>query len=118
MTDITAPRRQRGVVKASLTKLGTKTAELETLEISQTVVNHSQQLIKRLVTLDADFKTHHMSLIDATEDEEQLGVEQEALDCHDDEVTNLSLKLQALSSSMDVRAAHDRVLFEHKLARL
>ena len=41
-------------------------------------------MVKRLESLDADFKQHHMALIETIEEEEKLTEEQSLLDDHDD----------------------------------
>jgi len=106
MADLPTLRRRRGTVKASITKLTTKVvsepdprtkvAELEARDSDPSVIGHAQQLLKQLETLDANFKTHQLAIIDIQE-EGQLGAEQETLDKHDDDVTELSVRLQALS---------------------
>ena len=94
--DLAALKRRRGAIEASLTKLTTKVAELEAKESSTLISTHAQQLSKRLENLDSDFKTCHFAILDVLEDEDQLAIEQDTLDKHDDEVADLSLWLQAL----------------------
>lgn len=94
--DLAALKRRRGAIKASITKLATKIADLEGKEASPTILTHAQQLSKRLESLDGDFKTRHFAVIDVLDDEGQLAVEQDALDKHDDELADLNLRLQAL----------------------
>ena len=60
MADLPTLRRRRGTVKASITKLTTKVAELEARDSDPSVIGHAQQLLKRLETLDANFKTHQL----------------------------------------------------------
>ena len=93
---LTAQRKRRGVVKASITRLGSRLKELESKVEEPATHDHAQRLATRLDTLDADFKTHHFALIDLIDDEETLGKEQEALDQHDDDVTTLAVCLQQL----------------------
>jgi len=67
MADLPTLRRRRGTVKASITKLTTKVAELEARDSDPSVIGHAQQLLKRLETLDANFKTHQLAIIDIQE---------------------------------------------------
>ena len=93
---LAALKRRRGAIKASITKLTTKITELEAKEHDPSVLAHAQQLGKRLENLDSDFNTRHFAVIDVLEDEEQLTLEQDVLDNHDDELAELNLRLQAL----------------------
>jgi len=124
MADLPTLRRRRGTVKASITKLTTKVAELEARDSDPSVIGHAQQLLKRLETLDANFKTHQLAIIDI-QDEGQLGAEQETLDKHDDDVTELSVRLQALSvpqvqmpAATGTALLPDRTVIERRLAQL
>ena len=49
--------------------------------------------------MDAEFKTHHYSVVDAVDDETTLAEEQEILDEHDDTVNLLTGKLQKILKS-------------------
>ena len=93
MADLATLKRRRGTVKASLTKLATRLRELEETEFAPSIASQAQQYLKRLETLDANFKTHHLAIVDVTEEEEQLTLEQEALDQHDDNVMTFSMRL-------------------------
>ena len=55
------------------------------------VVSHAAQLLKRLETYDADYRSHHMAIIDALESDEATVPEQEELDRHDEDVTDLTI---------------------------
>ena len=112
-------------MKASLTKLTTKLVELEGADTGPSKTSQAQQYLKRLETLDANFKTHHLAIMDKVDDEEQLGVEQEALDQHDDDVMHLSIRLQTLlrpaATSLDTHTHSllpDRTIIERHLAQL
>jgi len=124
MADLPTLRRRRGTVKASITKLTIKVAELEARDSDPSVIGHAQQLLKRLEMLDANFKTHQLAIIDIQEGE-QLGAEQEALDKHDDDVMELSLRLQALSVpqvqtpvATGTPLLPDRTVIERRLVQL
>ena len=96
---LSTSRKRRGVIRASLTRLRTKLSELEgTLEQPGTV-DAAKRLLTRLEDLDKDFKVHHFAIVDFIEDEESLQGEQEALDNHDDDVTQLGVRLQQLISA-------------------
>ena len=118
MTDLATLKRRRDVIKSSITKLTTKTGELEEADFTQAIANHAGQLLKKLDALDTEFKTHHMSVIDAIENEEELEGEQRELNAHDDSITNLSLRLQTLSTSTTVPTdpGQDRALVQRRLA--
>ena len=96
MTKLTqVEKRRRGAIKASITKLTTKIAELEVKEPGPTTLPLAQQLAKRLQSLDSDFKTCHVAIINVVEDEGPLAEEQDVLDTHDEELFQLNLRLQA-----------------------
>ena len=96
MSQLPALKRRRGAIKASITKLATKVAELEDKEPNPTIVTHAQQLSKRLENLDSDYKTRHFAILDVIEDEGQLTTGQETLDQHDDDIADLSLRIQTV----------------------
>ncbi len=127
--DLATLKRRRGAIKASITKLATKVSELEDKEPSPSILTHAQQLSKRLEKLDSDFKTRHFSVIDVLEDEQQLTLEQDVLDKHDDELAELDLRLQALMvptisappptlTDSDSRPLSGRTLLERRSAQL
>ena len=99
-TDVSVLKRRRGTVKASITKLTTKITELVDKDPDQSNFAPAQQLAKRLEKLDDEYRVHHLSIVDLTEDETQLSTEQEALDTHDEGVAELNLKLQAVMISI------------------
>ena len=94
--DLSALKRRRGAIKASITKLTAKIAELESKEPGPTTLSLAQQFTRRVEKLDDDFKTRHFAIIDVLEDEGQLAEEQDALDTHDEELSELNLRLQAI----------------------
>ena len=71
-------KKRRRVTKASLTKLSTKLTELETND------TNADTLALKLKTLDTEFKTHQLAVIDLTDDDDSLAAEQQELDDHDD----------------------------------
>ena len=125
---LAALKRRRGAIKACITKLTTKIVELEAKEPNPSILTHAQQLSKRLENLDSDYKTRHFAVIDVLEEEEQLEVEQGTLDRHDDEVSDLSLRLQALmvptttptltTTAVDAHPLPNRAIFERRSTQL
>lgn len=128
MAELATLKRRRGTVKASITKLWTKLTELEGADRDASFATYAQQYLKRLETLDTNFKTHHLAIMDVViEDEEQLSTEQEALDQHDEDITTLSVRLQVLLSSApatptvtrpETRHLPDRAVLERRSAQL
>ncbi len=96
MSDLATLRRRRGVAKASITRLTTRLTELEGVTEESTTSSHAQLLRKKLDTLDADFKLHHLAVIDAVVNDEAAAEEQLELDSHDDTVTSLQIRLETL----------------------
>jgi len=96
---LSTSRKRKGVVRASLTRLRTKLSELEGALEQPGTVDAAKRLLARLEDLDKDFKVHHFAIVDLIEDEESLQGEQEALDNHDDDVTQLGVRLQQLISA-------------------
>ena len=93
MTDPTKDhKRRRRVTKASLTKLGSKLTDLEADTSGPDALRLAQNVASKLKTLDVEFKTHQLAIIDLTEgdvddaDDANLNTEQEELDNHDDRV--------------------------------
>ncbi len=86
MADLTALKRRRGVVKASITRLATEVTELEATEYNLSIAARAQQEIR-----ETDFKTHHFSVIDASDDEELVGAELDVPDQHNDDIYNQTL---------------------------
>ena len=78
----------------------------------------SSQALKRLESLDTSFKTHNMAILDAIE-ESQVEAEQETLDEHDDDVMNISLRLQAPNTdTVEATPIPNRILIGRRLAQL
>ncbi len=123
MADLTVLKRRRGVVKASITMLATKVTELEAIEHNLSVAARAQQFVRKLETLETDFKTHHFGVIDALDDEDLVGAEQDVLDRHDDDIAELHSRLQVLcGSSLATHVSSglipDRTIVERRLAHL
>ena len=118
MTEETAPShnisqlcRRRGVVRASVTHLGNRLKELEDTEAQPTTPAHAQQLYTKLKDLNSNrFKEFHLLIIDQIDGDEALEAEQVVLDKYDDDVANLTVRLQRLmnSDSTTPTIMHDR----------
>ena len=89
-------RKRRGVVRASITRLGNRLKELEGSPDLPNIAEHAQQLTSKLESLDSEFRVHHLQLIDLIDDDPTLEKEQDTLDKLDDDVTSLSVRLSQL----------------------
>ena len=99
--------RKRQVVCASVTRLDKHLKDLEATPDQPGVSSRAKQLAAKLEGLEHDFKTSRLQLIDLIDDENELEQEQEVLDCHDDDVASLTVRLHKLmtaSSSSDAGA--------------
>ena len=110
-------KRRRGVVRGSITRVDTRIKELEDIGGPSTL-EHAKQLAVKLDTLDSDFRSYHLPIIDLLESEEQLGEEQEALDKHDDHIAEMNYRLNRLYSSTTPTSSTDEALLERKLGHL
>ena len=91
-------RKRRGVVRASITRLGNRLKELEEAPDLPNTADHAQQLTTKLESLDSDFRVHHLQLINLIDSEEvsTLDKEQDTLDELDDDISSLSTRLRQL----------------------
>ena len=89
-------RKRRGVSKASVTRLNTRLKDLESRIHEPTTSSLAQRMSQMLETLDTDFKKHHYAVIDHIDeaDVEAFGREQDALDQHDDSISNLAIRIE------------------------
>ena len=79
-------------MRRSITRLGDCVSELEETADQPRTPDRARQLLTKLQTLDSDFRTVHLELIDKA-NTEALDAEQEGLDKLDDDV---SVRLEAL----------------------
>ena len=98
--DIDFYKKRRRVTKASLTKLSTKITELEADTTSPDALRAAQGLASKLKTLDTEFKSHQLSIIDLTDGDTGLTAEQQELDDHDDRASELTIRIQRLISTL------------------
>ena len=78
-----------GIVRTSLTKLRTKLTDLEADTTIPTLWESYKNLADKLNTLHQDYKNHQLSIIDRTNDEEDLAEEQQNLDDADDQFSEI-----------------------------
>ena len=90
---LSTARKWRGVVRASITRLDSRVAEMEGKD-GLTVGDRlsAQHLLQRLNTLDTDFKSHHLAVVDLT-GEDALEGEQAILDENDYKITDLAVRI-------------------------
>ena len=96
---LSSNRKKRGVVCASITKLGSRVTELEAATSLPGTVDRAHRLTTRLESLAEEFKLHHYSVIDLVDGEEDLAREQEILDEQDEDVSQLALRLEGVIST-------------------
>ena len=103
MTDATrralsSNKKKRGTTRASVTWINTRLRELEDVPDLPATIGHAQRLIAKLQTLAEEFKIHHFAVIDLIDDEEELAAQQTILDNLDDDVTQITVGLEALTT--------------------
>lgn len=100
-TPISKLRRRRGVVRASITRLGARLTELEYTADQPRTRDHARQLLGKLRSLDEEFRRLHYELIDLIDEgsDDALEAEQATLDKHDDDVATLTVRVETLSMS-------------------
>ena len=88
-------RKRRGVTRASITRLLTRFDELEDDTGCEDAAKLEivRQLKTKLSTLNTEFRSQHLEIIDLIENEAK---EQTILDEHDDRVTTLASSIQCL----------------------
>lgn len=100
LTPISVHRRRRGVTKASVTRLSTRLAELETKIDDPLTLGHAHKLVTKLDSLDSEFKGHHFPIVNLIAEDKHLDAnlakEQDELDNHDTMLADLSLRLDSL----------------------
>ena len=96
---ISSARKKRGVAKSSVTRLTRKLPDVEGITDAHSTSLQAQQMLKELESANSNFRTHHLAIIDLVDDEGTLITEQNALDTHDDAVSDISTHLNALLSA-------------------
>ena len=95
---ISTHERRRGVAQASINRLEARLTTLEGATDRPTTQGAAKQLLSKLETLDAEYKTHHLAIVDLTDESGQED-QQRHLDEHDDLVSELTLQLLDSCSS-------------------
>ena len=108
MADLPGLRRRRGVSHASITRLSTKIVEADSKSGEPGLKSFAQKLLKRLESLDSDFKTQHLAFVDSLKEGSDLDCEKDILDQHDDEVLDLSTHLERLIDASP-RTSHSQL---------
>ena len=61
-----------------------------------TLMESARNLADKLETLRQDFKTHQLAIMDWTNEEDALADEQQVFDANNDQVSELSVRIQRL----------------------
>ena len=98
MAELSNLKKRRSATKGSITRLLNRVKTLESKRTEASTLDLANQLMPTLRTLDEQFKTQHFSIVDTIDesDADSLAREQDALDKHDDEVAELSLRITQL----------------------
>ncbi|XP_064397632.1 uncharacterized protein LOC135344358 [Halichondria panicea] len=112
--EITKLKRRRGVVRASITRIRTKTRELEGTE-SPNQGDAAKHIAEKLDSLDTDFRRLHLELVDLLDDDELLSNEQDILDEVDDNIIDLKMRLLPIMK-LTTNLKSERGLVSRKLA--
>ncbi len=108
-------------MRASVTRIATRLSELEGKVHEPSTPSLAHRMSQRLEALSADFKTHHLAVIDAMKDNDTDGLaqEQEILDTHDDEVASLAYRLELLTRACTPSTdLESRVIITRRLSQL
>ena len=108
-------------MRASITRLATRFRELEETPDQPRTADHATQLLAKLESLDAEYKSIHFEIINLLDDSDDLEKEQTVLDKNDDDVSTLTICLQTLSTPKTTEAPSTidpRRPLSRKLARL
>lgn len=97
MSTFTVLKRQRGVIKRSVTNLVNSLRRLEANAEDPSSADEAKRLISKLDALDKEFRAAHLEVISALDDDSpELEPQYEVMDKHEDDVAAASLRLQAL----------------------
>ena len=99
--DAALARRRRGITRASITRLEEWIVKIEEKDkVKDSDLPSVRRLIKRLETLDAEFKEYHFLFVEGMDEEEgRLDDEQIVLDEHDDKITDFTDRLLRLEAA-------------------
>ncbi len=117
-------RKRRGVLRASITRLGGRLTELEGTVDQPRTADHAKQQLNKLQSIESDFKKLHFELIDLIDDEDEdaMETEQGVIDKFDDDVSDITIRLEVLMTVTPLGAAPvtrpDRRQLTRKLSRI
>ena len=121
-------KKRRGAQRGSVTRLETRVTELEGIADQPRIAEHARQMLTKLKAYDEAFRDLHFQIVDSIdeEDETSLEGEQAVLDRFDDDIANLTFRVEALISRPTVNAPPvpspgatvDRRPLNRKLTRL
>ena len=114
---ISTHEKRRGVVQASINRLEVRLTTLEGATDRPTTLGAAKQLLSKLETLDAEYKTHHLAIVDLTDENGQED-QQRHLDEHDDLVSELTLRVQQLLDSCSSHNPESRKVPTKRLSHL
>ena len=119
-TPVTKLRKRRGVVRASITRLGTRLKELDDTADQPRTSEHARQLLVKLKSLDEEFRGLHYEIIDLIDEggEDVIEAEQVILDKHDDDVATLTVRLESLSTAAVASTPDTRKPLSRRLSRI
>ena len=111
---LTSNRKRRGVAQASITRLSKNLSKLESTPEDPGTLTSVKRLLTKLETLDKEFKSLHLAIVDHTE-EGALPKEQQVLDNHDEEVSLLEERIRQLIDACQSTpdAAARKILLKH-----
>ena len=91
-------RKRRAVVCRSITCLSNGLRDLEATPDRDGVMDRAQQSIIKIGSLEKEFKTIHLEIVDLIDDRDTAAheKEQETLDKLDDDVASITIRLQQL----------------------
>ena len=92
--------------------------ELEASRSSPDALFNAQNAASKLKTLDTEFRDHQLKIIDLTTSEQALAEEQQALDDHDDIISELSIRIQRVITSVAPSATTDALKLSKKRLEL
>ena len=93
----TNARSRRGMVRASVTRIEKKIARWEGQGLLSNVDRQSvSKMPEKLNELSKEFKTYHVTIIDQVEEEEALEEEQKTLDAFEDQIEELTDRVELL----------------------
>ena len=114
MSNVAGVRKKRGTVLGSITRLANRLKHSTTFDLAQ-------DLAKKLVDLDQEFRKQHSKLVDLIDEGEEdlLVKEQDIIDRHDDELAELNVRIKRLIlvSSSSADSGHRRAI-SRRLSRL